>query len=46
MRERAQKLLADLKTILLENKKLLQDLEEDQKVYQKQITDKEQPQTE
>lgn len=46
MRERAQKLLADLKTILLENKKLLQDLEEDHKVDQKQITDEEQPQTE
>ena len=42
MREKAQKLLVDLKTILLENKKLLQDLEEDHKVDKKQTTDEEQ----
>ena len=46
MREKAQKLLADLKTILLQNKKLLKDLEEGHKVDEEQTTDEEQTQSE
>ena len=46
MKKKTQKLLADLKTILLENKKLLKDLEEGHKVDEEQTTDKLQPQSE